>query len=83
LRHCVKISATAATRLMKIFLVLLWDFEDLIGVNYEFRPWNKLDSGVVREKSCFAIKGDSLQIRRKYNNANVIFYRRAVPSIQE
>jgi len=37
LRYYVKISATAATRL-KTISILLWDFEDLIRVNYEFQP---------------------------------------------
>ena len=61
-RCCMKISAMATTRADEEFWALLW----------EFRPQNKLDS-TVEEKSCFAMEGGSPQIRRKYDDANVIF----------
>jgi hypothetical protein len=41
------------------------------------------DLRTVEEKSCFTIEGGFSQIRRKYDDANVIFDRGEVPSIQE
>jgi hypothetical protein len=51
---------------------LLWGFEDGVRVIYEFRLY-KIDGGAVEEKSCFAMESGSPQIRRKYDDANVIF----------
>jgi hypothetical protein len=65
------------------FSALLWDSADRIRVIYEFRPWNKLDGGAMEEESCFAMKGDSPQIGREDDDANVIFDGGWVLSIQE
>ena len=59
------------------------DSEDRIRVIYVFRLWSKLNGGAMEEKSCFAIKGGSPQIRRKYDNANAVFDGKEVPSIKD
>jgi len=44
-----------------------------IRLLYKYWGWYKLGGGAVVEEVYYAIKGDSLQIRREGDDANVIF----------